>query len=71
MEITLGHTYRWHAATENNYIKLEAHVHNITKYDDVCVAGAVRELCEVRDSLISRFVNPNQLNSLIYLLCIK
>ena len=32
----------------NIYIKIEAfdYVHNITKLDDVCVAGAIRELCE-------------------------
>ena len=54
-------------------IKIEAHVHNIiiTKLDDVCVAGAVRELCEAHDSGLPQFVDSNQLSSMIDLLCTK
>ena len=32
----------WFSDLNNIYIKIKAHVHNITKLDDVCVAGAVR-----------------------------
>ena len=33
--------------------------------DDVCTAGAIRELCEARDSGLTQFVNSNQLSSII------
>ena len=38
----------WFSNLNNIYIKIEAHVHNITELDDVCVAGEIREFCEAR-----------------------
>ena len=61
----------WFSDLNNIHIKIEAHVHNITKLDDVCVSGAVRELCEARDSGLPQFVDSNQLSSMIDLLCTK
>ena len=61
----------WFSDLNNIYIKIKAHVHNITKLDDVCVTGAVRELCEARDSGIPQFVDSNQLTTMIDLLCTK
>ena len=52
-------------------MKNETHVPNINKLDDVCVAGAVRELCEARDSGLPQFVDSNQLSSMIDILCTK
>ena len=61
----------WFSDLNNIYIKIEAHVHNIIKLDDVCVAGAVRELCEAHDSGLPQFVDSNQLSTMIDLLCTK
>ena len=61
----------WFSDLNNVYIKIEALVHNITKLDDVCVAGAVRELCEARDSRLPQFVDSNQLSTMIDLMCTK
>ena len=55
----------------NIYIKIEAHVHNINKFDDVCVAVAVRELCEASDCGFPQFVDSNQLSTMIDLLCTR
>ena len=52
----------------NIYVNIRTHVCNIAKYDDMCVAGVIRELC---DSWLLWFVNSNQLNSMIDSLCIK
>ena len=57
--------YNWFSHLNNIYIKIEAHVHNISKLDDICVAGAVRELCEARDSGLPQFVDSNQLSTMI------
>ena len=61
----------WYSDLNNIYIKIETHVHNITKLDDVCVAGGVMELCEARDSRLPQFVDSNQLSTMIDLLCTK
>ena len=61
----------WFSDLNDVYIKIEALVHNITKLDDVCVAGAVRELCEARDSRLPQFVDSNQLSTMIDLMCTK
>ena len=61
----------WFSDLNNIYIKIEAHGHNITLLDDVCVAGTVRELCEARDSGLPQLVDSNQLSTMIDLLCTK
>ena len=61
----------WFNDLNNIYIKIEAHVHNITKLDDVCVAGASRELCEAYDCTLPEFVDSNQLSGIIDLLSTK
>ena len=53
------------------YLKVDAHVHSITNYDDICTAGAIRELCEARDSGLPQFVDATQLGSMIDILCTK
>ena len=30
----------------NIYVNIRTHVYNIAKYDDKCVAGVIRELCD-------------------------
>ena len=33
MEITLGHTYRWHATTENGYVRMMMGTKRGKEYD--------------------------------------
>ena len=44
------------------YVKVDGHVHSITNYDNVCLANAIRELCEARDSGLTQFVDDNQIS---------
>ena len=30
----------------NIYVKIDTHARIITNYDNICIAGAIRELCE-------------------------
>ena len=53
------------------YLIIDAQVHSITNHDDICVAGAIRELCEARDSCLAQFVDAIQINSMIDILCTK
>ena len=41
---------------------IDAYVHNITNYEDMCIAGATRELCESLD--ITVFLNSLTLSNL-------
>ena len=52
-------------------MKIDTHVRSITNYDDICIAGAIRELCETRNSGVAQFVDAAQLNSMIDILCTK
>ena len=52
----------WFSDLNNIYVKIEAHVHNMTNHDDVCVAGAIRELCEARYNGLPQFVDSNRLS---------
>ena len=49
----------WFRDLNRIYVKLDAHVHSITNYDDVCLADAIRELCKARDSGLTQFVDEN------------
>ena len=51
------------------YVKVDGYVHSITNYDDVCLANAIRELCEARDSGLTQFVDDNQISGMIDMLC--
>ena len=52
-------------------MKIDTHVRSITNYYNTCIAGAIRELCEARDSGAPQFVDSTQLNSMIDILCTK
>ena len=41
---------------------------SITNYDNICTAGAIRELCEACDSGV---IDAAQLSSMIDILCTK
>ena len=61
----------WFRDLNRIYVKLDVHVHSITNYDDVCLADAIRELCEARDSELTQFVDENQISGMIDMLCTK
>ena len=61
----------WYGDLSKIYLKIDAHVHSITNYDDICIAGAIRELCEAHDSGLPQFVDAIQNNSMINILCTK
>ena len=44
----------------NIYVKIDTHVRSITNYDNICIAEAIRELCEARDSGVPQFVDATQ-----------
>ena len=39
--------------------------------NDICLAGAFRELCEARDSGVVQFVDRNQMCNMIDMLCTR
>ena len=45
----------------NIYKKIDNQIKRITQLDDTCLAGAIRELCEARDSGVAQFVVCNQI----------
>ena len=51
----------WYGNLSNIYVKIDTHVRSITNYDNICIAGAIRELCEARDSGVPQFVDATQL----------
>ena len=55
----------WFRDLNRIYVKVDAHVHSITNYDDACLADAIRELCEARDCGLTQFVNENQISGMI------
>ena len=61
----------WYGNLSNIYVKIDTHVRSITNYDNICIAGAIRELCKARDSGVPQFVDATQLNSMIDILCTK
>ena len=61
----------WFRDLNRIYVKVDDHVHSITNYDDVCIANAIRELCEARDSGLAQFVDDNQISGMINMLCTK
>ena len=40
----------WFNDLSNLFNTIDSHIQNTTQLDDVCLAGAIRELCESRDS---------------------
>ena len=61
----------WYGNLSNIYVKIDKHVRSITNYDNICIAGAIRELCEARDSGVPQFADATQLKSMIDILCTK
>ena len=61
----------WYGNLSNIYVKIDTHVRSITNYNNVCTAGAIRELCEAHNSGVPQFVYATQLNSMIDILCTK
>ena len=61
----------WFNDLSNIFNTIDSHIQNTTQLDDVCLAGAIRELCEARDSGIVQFVDRNQICNMIDMLCTR
>ena len=59
----------WFNDFSNIFNTIDSHIQNTTQLNDICLAGAIRELCESRDSGIVQFVDRNQICNMIDLLC--
>ena len=61
----------WFNDLSNIFNTIDNHIQNATQLDDICLADAIRELCETRDSGIVQFVDRNQICNMIDLLCTR
>ena len=81
-DITIGenvtyfmHKYKivyndWFNDLSNIYNRTDNQIQLITQLDDICLAGATRELCEARNSGVVQFVDCNQMCNMIdYVVC--
>ena len=53
------------------YKKIDNEIQRITQLDDICLAGAIRDVCEERDSGVVQFVDRNQMCNMIDTLCTR
>ena len=61
----------WFNDLSNIYNRIDNQIQLITQLDDICLAGAIRELCEARDSGVVQFVDRNQMCNMIDMLCTR
>ena len=61
----------WFNDLSNIFNTIHSHIQNTTQLDDICLACAIKELCEARDSDIVQFVDRNQICNMIDLLCTR
>ena len=61
----------WFNDLSNIYNRIDNQIQLITQLDDICLAGAIRELCEARDSDVVQFVDRNQMCNMIDMLCTR
>ena len=61
----------WFNDLSNIYNRIDNQFQLITQLDDICLAGAIRELCEARDSGVVQFVDCNQMCNMIDMLCTR
>ena len=59
----------WFNDLFNIFNTIDSHIQNTTQLDDMYLAGAIRELCESRDSGIAQFVDRYQICNMIDMLC--
>ena len=57
----------WFRDMNKIHVKVDGHIHSITctNYDDVCLADAIKDLCENRDSGLTQFGDDNQISGMI------
>ena len=61
----------WFNDLSNIYNRIDNQIQLITQLDDICLAGAIRELCEARESGVVQFVDRNQMCHMIDMLCTR
>ena len=69
-DTTIGENVRYFIINNlsNIYNRIDNQIQLITQLDDICLAGAIRELCEARDSGVVQFVDRNQMCNMIDML---
>ena len=55
----------WFNNLSNIYKKIDNEIQRITPLDDICLAGAIRDVCEKRDSGVVQFVDRNQMCNIL------
>ena len=61
----------WFNDLSHIFNKIDNTIQFITQLDDICLAGAIRELCVARDSGVVQFVDRNQMCNMIGMLCTR
>ena len=61
----------WFNDLSNIYNRIDNQIQLIIQLDDICLACAIRELCEARDSGVVQFVDRNQMCNMIDMLCTR
>ena len=61
----------WFNDLSNIFNRIDNQIKNTTQLDDICLAGAIRELCEARDSGFVQFVDRYQMCNMIDMLCTR
>ena len=61
----------WFNDLSNIFNRIYNQIKNTTQLDDICLASAIRELCEARDRGFVQFVDRNQLCNMIDMLCTR
>ena len=50
----------WFTDLSNIYNRMDKQIQPITQLHDICVAGAIRELCEARGSGVVQFIDATR-----------
>ena len=61
----------WFNDLSNIFNRIDNQIKNSTQLDDICLASAIRELCEACDSGFVQYVDRNQICDMIDMLCTR
>ena len=61
----------WFNDLSNIYNRINNQIQLITQLYDICLAGAIRELCEARDSGVVQFFVCNQICIMVDIMCTR
>ena len=61
----------WSQNIDTLYSKVEVYINRLMNINHKCIGSVIRELCEMRDSCNTHFLESNELLHLIEMLCIN